>query len=108
MLLARLGRLLLLAAFLAAQGNALGHPIWHASAGQAAQATALDASGPVPTGNPFCAQHGTLNDVLGALHGAAPLLLASEATPVRAAAHGTPAASVAGLAPSSRGPPRLA
>ena len=104
MVLDRAARLFVLAAFLLAQATALTHAIWHISSsvdgvrftGSAAQ----DSSG-----NPLCTQHGALDDVLGAVHGAAPCASAVHLASDRALPAVHSSASLAALAPSSRGPP---
>ena len=107
MVLDRLARLLVLAAFLAAQATALAHSIWHV-------ASAVDGARPIASAgsadgdalaNPLCAQHGALDDVLGALHGAIFFVVPSSLPGERAvvAAYAGPGAEA--LTPSSRGPP---
>ncbi|MGE5639039.1 MAG: hypothetical protein ACM30H_03015 [Clostridia bacterium] len=107
MVLDRFARFLVLAAFVAAQASALSHSIWHvaSSAGGVGIAAAGSAADGSSGTNPLCSQHGALDDVLGALHGAA---IPADAASLRAHAAlpcEQPAASLAALAPSSRGPP---
>ena len=105
MILGRSWRLFLLAATLLAQQSALAHPIWHFGLGDAAASLYAQDAAPVTSGKPLCAQHQALDAVLGALHDAAPLPLCIAAAPQRAVAPALASASLAGLSPSSRGPP---
>ena len=95
---AKLARLLLLVALLAAQQAAIAHGLWHAAGG------APDQVPPAESGQ-LCDQHSAFGTVLGALGNALP---ASIAGPPRAAAvaalprAGAPATP---FAPSSRDPP---
>ena len=106
MLLDRAARVLVLAAFMVAQASALTHSIWHISASfDGTRLAAVAGADQDISGNPLCTQHGALDDVLGAVHGASRC-----ADKVRLAADAPLAdrhasASVAALAPSSRGPP---
>src|SRR5205085_11980866 len=104
-MLSRLWRAVVLAAFLLAQHGALAHQIWHVAAADSLAAVAQP--GDAANGNPLCDQHGALAAVLGALSGAAPLRAFSDVAPVRDFPAAAPAASLAGLSPSSRGPPAL-
>jgi hypothetical protein len=102
----RAARLFVLVAFLLAQATALAHSIWHISSSfdgvRSGDSAAQDSSA-----NPLCTQHGALDDVLGAVHGASPCacLVRLAAERVLPALHAS--ASLAALAPSSRGPPRF-
>ena len=102
-MLVRLGRVLLLAAFLLAQQSALAHQIWHL-AGGAAQSAAL---GDLPKTNPLCEQHDALGTVLGGLSSSLALAALEELRPVHFPAANLPAASTPSLSPVSRGPPAL-
>ncbi len=105
MALDRLARFLLLAAFVVAQASALAHSIWHISSSLDGVRVAAVAADQDATGNPLCAQHGALDDVLGAVHGAAPRLVGISLAADRALQTVYSSASLAALAPSSRGPP---
>lgn len=108
MLLDRAARFLVVAAFLAAQAVALSHSIWHVG-------SAVDGAGPIASvggaddggalANPLCAQHGALDDVLGALHGGPGQATAGSLPAEKVLPSERPAATLAALAPSSRGPP---
>lgn len=100
-MLVRLGRILLLAAFLLAQQSALAHQIWHL-AGGAAQSAAL---GDLPKTNPLCEQHDALGTVLGGLSSSLVLAMFEERPPVHISAANSPAASTPSPSPVSRGPP---
>jgi hypothetical protein len=95
---ARIARLLLIAALIAAQHSAIAHGVWH-SAGAAQQSSHGEGA--------LCDQHTSLGTVLGALGNAAvaqpPVAQAACAVPATLRAS-TPAALVA---PSSRDPPSL-
>jgi hypothetical protein len=103
MALGRTWRLLVIAALLFAQQVALAHQVWHVASG-----SSLAAAGSVADpakGNPLCDQHAALKAVLGALNGQASLALLAELVPVLSLPTDIPAASLAALSPSSRGPP---
>jgi hypothetical protein len=104
MVLDRAVRFLVLAAFVLAQAAALTHSIWHISFSVDGVRSA-DSASQDPSGNPLCTQHGALDDVLGAVHGAPPStsVVNLAADSALAAVHAS--ASLAALAPSSRGPP---
>ena len=108
-MLDRLARLLVLAAFLAAQATALSHSIWHVG-------SAVDGARPIASAagadsgalaNPLCAQHGALDDVLGALHGGAVFAAPSRLPGERALVAVYVGPRTEALAPSSRGPPAI-
>jgi hypothetical protein len=105
MSLGRSSRFLLVAALLLAQHSALAHPIWHLGLGDAGVSPYSQGASPVTNGNPLCAQHQALDAVLGALNDAAELPLSIDSAPQRGDSPASPSASLAGLAPSSRGPP---
>lgn len=90
----RLLRILLALLLLSAQHAALAHQIWH-----------LGDKKSQPAQQRLCDQHEALGTVAGALDGAAPVLPALEAIEFACAPSDLPAASLPGLAPSSRGPP---
>src|SRR5258706_11145566 len=96
-MLARLGRVLLLAAFLLAQQSALAHQVWHA-AGEPQKSS---------QSNPLCEQHAALGTVLGALNGCAALALFADPAPEHFYTSHSPVASTPRLPPASRGPPAL-
>ena len=101
---ARLGRLLLVVAFLAAQSAAVSHQIWHAGSGLQAETTQPEQPGKKDS---LCDFHAALGTVLGALGGEHQL---AQPAPLGAIAfvitHSTPRSS-APLSPSSRDPPPL-
>jgi hypothetical protein len=103
MVLARLGRVLLVAAFLLAQHSALAHQVWH-FAGGGAQDTQADPSSK-SKGHPLCEQHVALGTVLGALNASSAVCLFAEPTPLHIPAAHVPAAVAASFPPASRGPP---
>jgi hypothetical protein len=98
----RLGRALLVLAFLFAQYGALAHHLSH-SAAAAKYGGLLDRT----NGNPLCAQHGALDTVLGALSGAQRYVTVAEERPAHFPAGNSPAASTPRPAPVSRGPPTV-
>ena len=100
MLLARLGRALLVLALLFAQQAAVAHSVWHAAAAAKAGAVHLGAKG-----NPLCTQHGSLDTVLGGLSAAPAFATADEPQPAHFPAANVPAASTPAPSPLSRGPP---
>ena len=103
MYLSRTWRLLAIAALLFAQQVALGHQVWHASG--SSSLSAPEVAGTPAKGNPLCDQHAALKAVLGALNGTASLPLVADLVPVLSLPADIPAASLAALSPSSRGPP---
>jgi hypothetical protein len=105
MCLSQACRLFVVAALLFAQQVALGHQVWHASGSSLA---AAEIAGEPAKGNPLCDQHAALKAVLGALNGSVSLPLVADLAPVLSLAVGIPAASLAALSPSSRGPPASA
>jgi len=100
-LLARLGRALLIAAFLLAQQGAFAHQVWHAGAATAGSVKLGT------KGNPLCAHHGALDTVLGALSSAHHCVAVAEARPTHFPAGNSPAASTPPPSPTSRGPPAV-
>ena len=103
--LSRTWRLFLIAALLLAQQSALAHQLWHAASGEARAAVAKLDDGKAAGGNPLCSLHAALGDVLGALDNAVPLFAQAGLSPDAVLPAGYSAASLAALAPSSRGPP---
>jgi hypothetical protein len=99
-LLARIARLLLIAALIAAQQSAIAHGVWHfAAAGAAQQSSHGDGA--------LCDQHNALGTVLGALGNAN-----TAQQPGAQGACAVPAAAIACapaalVAQSSRDPPSL-
>ena len=95
---AKLVRLLLIAALVAAQHSAIAHGVWH-SAGAAQQSSQDEGA--------LCGQHAALGTVLGALGNAAATLqpATQSVCAIPCAAHAHAAASL--VAPSSRDPPSL-
>jgi len=67
-MLARLGRVLLVAALLTAQQAALAHDLWHATGSQSAQGS----KAPGGKANKLCELHGLLGTVLGVAAATAP------------------------------------
>lgn len=105
-----LGRVLLVAAFLFAQGSALAHQVWHLGSGSLSAGAPTGASQDAhkaASGNPLCEQHEALGTVLGGLSGSIVLACTADVSPVHFCAPPASAASIAALAPSSRGPPAL-
>ena len=102
MLLARLGRALLVLALLFAQQAAVAHSVWHAAAAAKAGAVHLGAKG-----NPLCAQHGSLDTVLGGVSAAVALAFGAEPQAVHFPAADLPTAKISGPSPVSRGPPAV-
>jgi hypothetical protein len=100
--LSRTWRLLVVAALLFAQQLALGHQVWHASGTSLA---AAEAAGEPAKSNPLCDQHAALKAVLGALNGSSSLPLVADPAPHLSLPVEIPAACLAALSPSSRGPP---
>ena len=104
---ARLGRVLLVVALLAAQQAALSHQIWHGA--QSAPSTGL--SSPLEQrGAPFgsgtlCEFHEALGVVLGAASGALAVVACVEPPLVAFVAAGLRAIEVPAPLPASRGPP---
>jgi hypothetical protein len=95
---ARIARLLLIAALVAAQHSAIAHGVWH-SAGAAQQSSQSEGV--------LCDQHEALSTVLGAIGNAA-VAQPPQAEPARAApAAAAACAPTALVAPSSRDPPTL-
>lgn|SRR5512146_212087 len=99
-MLPRLGRALLLLAFLLAQQSALAHQVWHL--GSDGSRAALDSGA---KGNPLCDQHRALDSVLGALGSAPAIASVVDAEPAHFPAADSPATRFASLSPDSRGPP---
>jgi hypothetical protein len=102
MVVARLWRVLLVAAFLLAQHTALAHQVWHFAGG--AQDTQAD-PGNKSKSHPLCEQHVALGTVLGALNASSAVCVLAEPVPLHFPAAHVPAAVVASLPPASRGPP---
>ena len=107
-MIARVWRIVLVAAFLLAQASALAHPIWHSGTANSAL-TSLSSSdvddGKGPRDAPLCNFHTALGAVLGALSGS---FLAAEpvkSSYIEVVAVDFPAVSLAALPPASRGPP---
>ena len=97
---ARIARLLLIAALVAAQQSAIAHGVWHFAGAGAAQQSSQDEG-------MLCDQHTALGTVLGALGSAAAAhtALAQRVCPVPGAAHGGAPATL--VSPASRDPPSL-
>src|SRR3954468_16676477 len=103
--MARTWRLFLAVALLCAQQSALAHQIWHFASKAGVPQAAAPAQSDRQGTDPLCNQHAALGDVVGALSGKVPLVRASEALRGRLIPSQAQTASIAGLAPSSRGPP---
>jgi hypothetical protein len=102
-MLARLGRVLLVAALLSAQQAALAHDLWHAAGAPSTQAP----KAPGGKANKLCELHDLLGTVLGVAAATAPqpaLLPAAEPGFIAAPALVREAAL---LAPRSRDPPLI-
>ena len=104
MVLARLGRVLLVAAFLLAQHSALAHQVWHFAGG--AQDTQADPASKSKS-HPLCDQHVALGTVLGALNASSAACVFAEPAPLHLPAAHVPAAVAASFPPASRGPPAV-
>ncbi|HEX5477822.1 MAG TPA: hypothetical protein VFX09_08200 [Burkholderiales bacterium] len=105
-----LGRVLLVAVFLFAQASALAHQVWHLGSGSLSAVPVVSASQDVHkavSGNPLCEQHEALGTVLGGLSSSIVLACTADVSPVHFFAPAASVASIAALAPSSRGPPAL-
>lgn len=93
--------IVLAAALLAAQQNALAHAVWHAG-GERSQS-----QGPHEDEGRLCDLHSALGSVLGVLGGAAPATLAVELHAVAFDERALPARAFRPPSPLSRGPPAL-
>lgn len=103
-MLARLGRVLLVAALLLAQHAAITHEIWHA-------AGAASAQGPQPPAgksNKLCDLHDLLGTVLGAASGAAPTPAFLDVADTRYVGITPTPREAPSFASRSRGPPLTA
>ena len=100
-----LGRVFLVLAFLLAQQTAFAHQLWHVFDRASLQTALQGNTDSSKTNNPLCDQHAALGTVLGALNGFYALALLAETAPLHFAAAHSPAASLPGLPPASRGPP---
>lgn len=102
MKLVRIGRFLLVAAFLLAQQSALAHQVWHSAANGGKPAASAEQG---KKGNPLCEQHEALGTVLGALSAALPAFVQADSVPLHFAPAHKPRAGSPSLVPVSRGPP---
>jgi len=105
-LAAKLARLFVASALLAAQQSALAHQIWHYATAPAAH-VAADSQKTDAGGKSLCDQHTALGTILGALGSAdaCPMVAPQQADAISGAVQST--AHRALLSPSSRDPPSL-
>jgi hypothetical protein len=107
-MIARVWRVLAVAAFVLAQTNALAHPLRHlgtASSGQASLSASSPDDAKTQRDGPLCDFHTALGAVLGALGGGSFAAQFVEPSHIDVPAVHFAAVSLSGLAPASRGPP---
>jgi len=106
-MLSRFGRVLLAAAFLAAQAAGVAHQVWHDAAPAVAHADEATSDGKAPQKSFLCDFHTALSTVLGAVAGGSHVAPLDTQVALSFLAADVPAQSLSSLAPRSRGPPTL-